>query len=200
MRHKKRTSVLSRTTSERKALLSSLAISVIKYQSVKTTLAKAKEARKFVEKLITKAKEDTVHNRRLVAEYIVDRSIIKILFSKVAPLFKERNGGYTRVIHLGNRAGDGAQMAILELVDKYIVPTAAKKKAVVSKKAGKKAVEHTSDSKKSEARSEVSKHDDITEANKDLHKEKNKEVKRPQKRQEAHKGSWFKGLFGKRER
>lgn len=117
MRHRVKGRKLKRTASHRTATLRSLATSVLKHKRIKTTLAKAKEARTFVEKLITKAKRNDLHSKRLVASEIKDKEVIKELFAEIVPKIGERPGGYTRVIKLGHRNGDAAQMAILELVD-----------------------------------------------------------------------------------
>jgi large subunit ribosomal protein L17 len=107
---------LSRTASHRDAMLRNMAASLFTHRRIKTTLAKAKEARGFVESLITLAKRDDVHARRLFARQIPDRALIKVVFDEIAPLYKDRPGGYTRVVKLPNRAGDAAPMAMLELV------------------------------------------------------------------------------------
>jgi len=118
---------LKRTASHRKALLSSLSTSLLRHKRIKTTLAKAKEARMVVEKIITRAKRaianegdsapKNVHARREVAKFIHDKNVVKMLFNEIAPKVASRPGGYTRVIKLGQRLGDGAQVALLELVD-----------------------------------------------------------------------------------
>jgi large subunit ribosomal protein L17 len=107
---------LSRTASHRDAMMRNMASSLFTHRRIKTTLAKAKEARGFVENLITLAKRDDVHARRLFARQIPDRALIKVVFDEIAPLYKDRPGGYTRVVKLPNRAGDAAPMAMLELV------------------------------------------------------------------------------------
>lgn len=117
MRHGVKGKKLSRTHSHRAALLNSLATSLLKHKRIKTTLAKAKQARKHVEGLITKAKKDSLHSRRHIRRFVNDKEVIKELYSEVIPKIGERPGGYTRVIKLGNRMGDAAAMAILELVD-----------------------------------------------------------------------------------
>jgi large subunit ribosomal protein L17 len=117
MRHGVKGRKLGRTASHRLATLKSLATSVFKYKRIKTTVAKAKEARHLVDKLITKAKRNDVHSRRLVAQYINDKDVVKELFDEVVAKIGERQGGYTRVIKTGQRLGDAAEMAILELVD-----------------------------------------------------------------------------------
>ncbi len=122
MRHSRRTKKFDRHSSHRQAMLKNLAKNLLIHQKVKTTLAKAKEGRRLIEKLITLGKKDTVNNRRLAYIYIQDRKLIKSLFKDIAPLFKDRPGGYTRVLKTANRNGDGAQMAILELVVKSKAP------------------------------------------------------------------------------
>ena len=117
MRHRIKGRKLGRTTSHRAATLRSLATALIKHKKITTTLAKAKQTRLFVEPLITKAKNNSVHARRLVSRDIKDSDVVKELFGEVVPKIGDRPGGYTRVIKLGNRVGDAAEMAIIELVD-----------------------------------------------------------------------------------
>jgi len=117
MRHSVKGRKLGRTASHRAALLNSLATSLLKHKRIKTTEAKAKEARTFVEKLISKARKNDLHVRRQVMAVINDKEVIKELFGEILPKIGERPGGYTRVVKLGNRNGDAAPMAILELVD-----------------------------------------------------------------------------------
>jgi len=134
MRHRIKGRKLGRSTSHRLATLRALATALIKHKKIKTTLAKAKQTRLFVEPLITKAKNDSVHSRRLVARQIHDKEVVKELFGEVAEKIGDRPGGYTRVVKLGNRPGDGAEMAIIELVDYNNVsskkPKKSKKKVV----------------------------------------------------------------------
>ncbi len=115
MRHRKRIKKLGRDHEHRKALLRNQVISLLLHGKIKTTLAKAKETRRWAEKMITLAKEDTVHSRRMARRFLIDRKITNHLFDKIGPLFKEINGGYTRIYRLGPRRGDGAELAILEL-------------------------------------------------------------------------------------
>src|SRR5271154_3463928 len=118
MRHLKRTAKLGRTGTHRNRMLASLVCSLIKHRRVKTTLAKAKAARSVAEKMITLGKGGTLHERRLAfARLHQDEDAIKILFNDIAPTQKERRGGYTRIIRLGQRQGDAAQQVILEFVD-----------------------------------------------------------------------------------
>lgn len=117
MRHRVKGRKLGRTASHRTALMKALTTSLLKHKRIKTTEAKAKEARTFIEKLITKAKKNDLHSMRQVMTVINDHDVVKELFSDIIPKIGDRPGGYTRVIKLGHRAGDAAAMAILELVD-----------------------------------------------------------------------------------
>jgi large subunit ribosomal protein L17 len=117
MRHRVRHRKLGRTASHRAALLSSLATSLLKHKRIRTTLAKAKEARSYVESLITKARKNSLHARRQIMSVIHDKDVVKELFNEIIPKIGERPGGYTRVVKLGNRIGDSASMAVIELVD-----------------------------------------------------------------------------------
>jgi large subunit ribosomal protein L17 len=114
MRHSVKGRKLGRTASHRSALLNALTTSLLKHKRIRTTEAKAKEARTFIEKLITKAKKNDLHVRRQVVALINDKDVVKELFSEIIPKIGERPGGYTRVVKLGNRNGDAAPMAILE--------------------------------------------------------------------------------------
>ncbi|UER67671.1 50S ribosomal protein L17 [Borrelia sp. BU AG58] len=109
---------LDRKSSHRKALLRNMVISLFRHERITSTKAKLGEVKRFAEKLITRAKVDSVHNRREVSKFIHDKYILNKLFANISPIFKERKGGYTRVVKLGRRYGDAAEMAILELVDK----------------------------------------------------------------------------------
>ena len=117
MRHRVRGRKLSRTHSHRAALMNSLATALLKHKRIKTTFAKAKEARKHVESLITKAKRNDLASRRHIMRFLNDKDVVKELFSDVITKVGDRPGGYTRIVKLGNRMGDSASMAILELVD-----------------------------------------------------------------------------------
>jgi large subunit ribosomal protein L17 len=121
MRHLKRTAKLGRTSEHRNAMLANLVCSLIKHKRVTTSLAKAKAARSVAEKLVTLGKSGTVHDRRLAVARLHQEDAAKILFKDIAPVYKERNGGYTRIIKLGQRQGDASQQAILEWVD-YTAP------------------------------------------------------------------------------
>lgn len=117
MRHGKKFNHLSRPTAHRKALLMNQAKSLILHKRIITTVAKAKALRKYVEPIITKAKQDSTHARRIVFSYFQDKEPVKLLFNEVAPKIGDRPGGYTRIIRMGNRFGDNAEMCLIELVD-----------------------------------------------------------------------------------
>ena len=154
-RHQYQNRKLSRKAGPRKALLRGLATSVILYERIKTTVPKAKEVQPIVEKLITTAKKGDLNALRALSAYIYGENAVTKLMTEIAPIYKDRNGGYTRIIKIGNRPGDNAPIAILELVDidklvKAAVPVKAKpavistaaekstKKAVVKKPVAKK--------------------------------------------------------------
>lgn len=138
MRHLKSGKKLGVTKSHRKAMLSNMAVSLFEHKKIKTTFAKAKELRRFADRMVTFGKKDTVAARRHVYKFIRNHKIVKILFDEIAPTFSEREGGYTRVLKLGNRPGDGSEMAIIELVGFH---KSAKKKKKKEKGEKKKEVE-----------------------------------------------------------
>ena len=118
MKHRIGFNALSCKSSERKALKRNMVTSLFRYERIETTKAKALEVRKMAEKMITRAKVDSVHNRRIIARDVYDEAVVNKLFKEIAPLYTERNGGYTRILKTGNRLGDAAEMVILELVEK----------------------------------------------------------------------------------
>jgi len=117
MRHRVRGRKLNRTASHRLATFRALATALFREKKIRTTISKAKELRTFAEPLISRAKEDTVANRRLISRHIQDKNVLKELFSEIIPKVGDRPGGYTRIVKLGQRRGDAAEMAIIELVD-----------------------------------------------------------------------------------
>ena len=132
MRHGKKVNHLGRKTAHRKSMLANMACSLIEHKRINTTVAKAKALKQFVEPLLTKSKEDTTHNRRIVFSRLRQKDAVTELFSSVAVKVGDRPGGYTRIIKLGNRLGDNADMALIELVDfneVYNVAKATKKKS-----------------------------------------------------------------------
>ncbi len=129
MRHKVDRRKLGRTASHRKAMMANMAASLLKHERIETTLAKAKELRRFVEPIITRAKEDTIHNKRMIRRKISDRKIINKLFENIVPRYTNRNGGYTRIIRLSKfRKGDNSRMALIELVEEALYTSTKKKK------------------------------------------------------------------------
>ena len=141
MRHGKKFNHLSRKAAHRKAMLANMACSLIEHKRIKTTLAKAKALRVYVEPLITKSKDDTTHSRRTVFSYLKQKQAITELFSDVATKIADRPGGYTRILKLSNRLGDNAQMAFIELVDYNEEYTTDKPKRKKARRAKSKKVE-----------------------------------------------------------
>jgi large subunit ribosomal protein L17 len=127
MRHNRAGRKLGRVSEHRRALFRNQLLSLMQHERIITTLPKAKELRPIAERMVTLGRKNTVHARRLAARWIADREVIKKLFSEIAPRFANRPGGYTRIVKLGPRKGDGAELAILEFVD-YKLPEAAKEK------------------------------------------------------------------------
>jgi len=141
MRHGKKFNHLSRKSAHRKSMLANMACSLIEHKRIKTTLAKAKALRQYVEPLITKSKNDTTHSRRIVFSYLKQKEAITELFGDVASKVAERAGGYTRILKLSNRLGDNAQMAYIELVDYNEDYTTNKPKRKKARRAKKKKVD-----------------------------------------------------------
>ena len=135
MNHKNGFNPLSRTTAHRRAMSRNMVTSLFRFERITTTKSKALEVRKAAERIITRGKEDTVHNRRQVAKFVQDEKILNKLFTDIGPRMKDRNGGYTRILKIGFRQGDAADMVILELVDYKLDTEAEAKKA--EKKAAK---------------------------------------------------------------
>lgn len=150
MNHRNGFNPLSRTTAHRRAMSRNMVTSLFRFERITTTKAKALEVRKAAEKLITRSKVDSVHNRREAAKFIADEKILNKLFTEIGPRMKDRNGGYTRVLKIGFRQGDAADMVILELVD-YKLDTEAKedKADAKAKKPAKSAEEKKVPAKKS---------------------------------------------------
>lgn len=139
MKHKIGFNKLNRVPAHRKALLRNMTTVLFKHERIVTTRAKAKEVRREAEKMITRAKEDSVHNRRQVGKKITDEAILAKLFTDLGPRFKERNGGYTRILRLGERKHDAADMVVLELVDRKEDDKKAKRDERKAEKKVKKA-------------------------------------------------------------
>ncbi len=143
MKHKIGFNALSRNGAERKALLRNMVTSLFRFERIETTAAKAKEVRRLAEKMITRAKVDNVHNRRLTSAVLFDEAVVNKLFTEIAPLYADVNGGYTRIVKMQSRLGDAADMVILELTKKTEKKDAkeAKKETKTAKKSEKKAEE-----------------------------------------------------------
>ena len=134
MRHNKKVNHLGRKSAHRKAMLSNMASSLLVHKRISTTLAKARALRSYVEPLITKAKDDTTHSRRVVFSYLQDKDAVSELFRNIAAKIADRPGGYTRILKTGNRLGDNAEMCMSELVDYNEAMLAAKDDAAKGKK------------------------------------------------------------------
>ncbi|RRD02117.1 50S ribosomal protein L17 [Prevotella sp. OH937_COT-195] len=150
MRHGKKFNHLGRTADHRHALLANMAISLIEHKRITTTVAKAKALKKYVEPLITRCKDDSTNSRRVVFRYLQNKEALKTLFGEISQKVGDRPGGYTRVIKLGARKGDGAEMAFIELVDfnenmAKTPKTAAKRTRRAGKKSAPKAAETQSE-------------------------------------------------------
>ncbi|RKS01799.1 LSU ribosomal protein L17P [Flavobacterium sp. 102] len=153
MRHGKKVNHLSRQTGHRKSMLANMACSLIEHKRINTTVAKAKALKQFVEPLVTKSKEDTTHNRRIVFAYLRNKYAVTELFRDVAAKVGDRPGGYTRIIKMGNRLGDNADMAMIELVDFNELYNGGKKeeKKAKSRRGGKAKATSTAAPEKVEA-------------------------------------------------
>jgi len=145
MRHGKKNNHLGRQTAHRKSMLANMACSLIEHKRINTTVAKAKALKQFVEPLVTKSKEDTTHNRRIVMSKLRQKDAVAELFRDVAVKVGDRPGGYTRIIKLGNRLGDNADMAMIELVDYNEIYNLGKTKKKSTRRAGKKSAPATSE-------------------------------------------------------
>lgn len=140
MRHGKKFNHLGRTADHRKAMLANLSISLIEHKRITTTVAKARALKKYVEPLITRCKDDSTNSRRVVFRYLQNKEAVKTLFAEIAEKVGDRPGGYTRIIKVGPRQGDGAEMAFIELVDfDENMAKAPKAAAKRTRRAGKKA-------------------------------------------------------------
>ena len=152
MRHGKKFNHLGRQTAHRKAMLSNMACSIIEHKRINTTLAKAKALRVFVEPIITKSKNDTTHNRRMAFKYLRNKYAVTELFKNISVKVADRPGGYLRIIKLGNRLGDNAEMAMIEFVDyNEVYNPNAKKKSTTRRSRRKKTTDKVEDTATSEA-------------------------------------------------
>jgi len=128
MRHKKRTVKLGRTSSHRRAMLRNMVTSLLKSERIETTVPKAREAARLADRMVTLAKKGTLHARRQALTFVMDREVVTKLFSDLAPRYADRNGGYTRVIRTSFRRGDGAELALVEMIGRIAPPPKAAKK------------------------------------------------------------------------
>jgi len=149
MKHRRGFNPLGMMSAHRKAMHRNMVTSLFRQERIRTTKAKALEVRRTAEKMITRAKIDSVHNRRIVSSRLFDEAIVAKLFTAIAPRMKERNGGYTRIIKLGERKGDAAEVVILELVDYKLDTGDSKKKSKKDQEKTEKPEKSTSKPKKS---------------------------------------------------
>lgn len=213
MRHHKGNRKLGMMTSHRKAMLRNMARNIIKFERIETTARRAKEARRIIERLITLSKTDSVFSRRRAYDVLSDRDLVMKLFKDIAPLFAARNSGFTRIIPLGFRRGDGAQMVILELTERKIIEKLPKKKKIkakaeeaqeakgkVEEKEGK-APEARPKEEKKEVKKEEPKIKAIPKSKPTLEEEKHREKAKSEDKKAASHPNFMKnlrGLFRKR--
>jgi large subunit ribosomal protein L17 len=166
MRHRLKGSKLGRTASHKKATMRSLSIALLTHHRIVTTLPKAKELRRYVEPVINRAKEDTMHNRREVFSFIHDNKTVSKLFDEIGPKVGDREGGYTRVVKIGYRLGDAADMAVIELVDynESVGDTTTSKKKKRTRRAGKNTVKAAETKVAQSSNSEVSSSEPINDS------------------------------------
>lgn len=164
MRHLVKGRKLGRTSSHRKATLNALSVALIREHRIVTTEAKAKELRTYVEPIITKAKKDTTHNRQQVFSKLQDKQVVSHLFDEVAQKALNRPGGYTRVIKIGNRSGDGAKMAVIELVDYNDIKPEDSQKKTRTRRAGKSTKTAASADSQKKSQSETNSSNDVSDA------------------------------------
>ena len=152
MRHGKKFNHLGRQSAHRKAMMANMACSLIEHKRINTTLAKAKALRQYIEPIITKSKEDTTHNRRVAFQYLKNKYAVTELFKNISVKVADRPGGYLRIIKLGNRQGDAAEMAMIEFVDYNDVYVSGKDKKTTRR--SRRSKSKTSEPKAEEAKSE----------------------------------------------
>ncbi|MDP8213522.1 MAG: 50S ribosomal protein L17 [Candidatus Zapsychrus exili] len=198
MRHRIAGNTLNRKTSHRKATVRDIAKAAIIKQRISTTKAKAKEARKLVDKLITLGKKGTLADKRRAFAILCDHKIVSQLFTEIAPRFQTRKGGYTRIIPLANRRGDNAEMVYLELTEKkeiVIVPKKKKKAAIATKPESSKT---TDDKAKVEPKETEDAQEEIKEVKKDDSKNKDKPSSVPRDKPKSGKFPSFKKIFNRK--
>lgn len=176
MRHGKRFNHLGRTAPHRKAMLSNMASSLIMHKRINTTVAKAKALRKYVEPLLTKSKTDTTHSRRVVFSYLQDKESVKELFDEVSEKIAARPGGYTRIIKMGNRLGDNAEMCLIELVDYNDLMLEEKEPAKAKTRRSRRSKKSAGGETKDKSSTEKVKVEKSEAAAEDVNEDKKKEV------------------------
>ncbi|MBN2570616.1 MAG: 50S ribosomal protein L17 [Ignavibacteriales bacterium] len=187
MRHNTKGKKLSRKRGHRLATLRALATSLLKHKKIKTTLAKAKETRRFVEPLITKAKKNDIPARRLVSQFIYDKTVVKSLFTEVIEKVGDRPGGYTRIIKLGQRPGDASQMAFIELVDFSDIITAKMKAKSEKEEKSKKDKKSKAEKNKVEKDSVEEAIVEETDTSKDRKEKTKKKITKPEGKEKTKK-------------
>lgn len=206
MRHRKRRTKLSMMTAHRDAMLRNMVKNLLKYQRITTTLRRAKEARRLAEHIITMGRADNIASRRRAYAILTDRDVVTKLFRETAPLFKDRNSGFTRIIPLGTRRGDGASLAILELTEKHVIekkPKAKKEKPIgqeekkeESKAKGEDIREAGPEQAKKERKLDEPKIKAISKAKPTLEEEKKREKAKSEDRKISDKKNFMKNLRG----
>ncbi|MCK4907877.1 MAG: 50S ribosomal protein L17 [Spirochaetes bacterium] len=177
MRHRKAVPKLGRTSAHRKAMLKNMAVSLINKEKIKTTKKKAKVLSSYIEKLITRAKKNTLHNIRVAARKVQDRKALIKLFDNIAPRYQNRPGGYTRIYTLGLRAGDAAEMAIIELVEEELtLKVKSKKKKETSVEKEKKITDNVKKDAKEESADKDAKEESVEKDTKEKSADKDSDI------------------------
>jgi large subunit ribosomal protein L17 len=206
MRHRKKRSKLSMMTAHRNATLANMVRSLVRYQRIETTVARAKEARRMAERLVSISKNDSVVARRMAYSVLADRDLVMKLFKEISPLFKNKTSGFTRIIPLGFRRGDGASLCILELTERNIVEKPPKKKKEKKEKAAAEGrVEEKKETRKEEHKKEPHVHEPkiktIPKAKPTIEEEKRAEKAKSEDKKASQQRGFMKnirGLFRKR--
>ena len=191
MRHGKRRTKLGMKTAQRNATMRNMVKALFKHQRIETTVRRAKEARRLAERLITMSKDDSIAARRMAYSILTDRDLVTKLFKEIAPLFKNRNNGFTRIIPLGFRRGDGASLAILELTEKKVVEKLPKKRKEKPKPESAKEPEPTKEAKKEEPKQRH-----ISKSKPTMEEEKIREKTKTEDKRIADKKGFMKNLRG----
>ena len=196
MRHRKLSRRFSRTSSHRIAMMRNLSISLIEHEIIKTTVEKGKELRRFIEPLITRAKEDNLHNRRLVISELNSKEAAKKLFSDLGPRFKETNGGYLRLIKAGFREGDKADICFVELTNREDSENSLTEESLSKDKIEKDLQKQTSSkAREPEVKKADAKEPEVKKADAKEPEVKKADAKEPTKKKEKAKESWWSRFF-----